>query len=559
MFSLAFDFFRWMFRRFVWFLLIIVVLWAGYTIKAQLKGLADLEATVQYLKGGKSRLEAEAKLLSDKTKKSAADLQNAAVSQLEERIRQLERELDVKNQRLAELDGLLALLNPAKQIDVARLKIEIDIASQELEHLRYLKALRVQHIGIADLTQQCNGIRDRHIAELKAYWAVQTQIQAMGNVWNPLSDDYQQLKTLEARRDQRVANTHTLKAQHDQCMINLARVKRAAKVAQDFVVKGEMTLAAMAELQSHVVAMEEKVAKHWLKPILIDPMVQLMPLALCILAGAVVVPIGIKLVLYFVLAPLAAKQSSICLQPDEGKSESTRQPESPSEVSLSLEIAPDSELVVLPAYFRVVPDYCTTRIRWVLNDHFVLTSLAAGMYNMTEVRGDQVFSAKVSVGHELFGELQKFEIGKGESVCLRPSNLVGIVQMRNAPVRVTSHWRLGSLQAWLTFQLRYLVFHGPATLIIKGGRGVRIESASESRAIEQTSTLGFSGHLNYSTTRSETFMAYFGGHKGLLRDRFSGRSGYFIYEEMADPTKKAGLTGKAGGWVFDTAMKAFGI
>ena len=42
-----------------------------------------------------------------------------------------------------------------------------------------------------------------------------------------------------------------------------------------------------------------------------------------------------------------------------------------------------------------------------------------------------------------------------------------------APANITRHWRLASLHAWLTLQLRYLVFHGPCQLLLKGCRGVR--------------------------------------------------------------------------------------
>lgn len=565
MFSVVFDVSRWAFRRFIWFLVIVALLWAGYTIKGQLKGLADLEATLQYLKVGKSQLEGEAKALGEKAERSANSLTTAAVSQLDERIHLLEGEIEGKNQKLADLDGVLSKLNPATQVDVARLKIEIDLATQELQHLRYLKAIRVQVAGIAQLTQQCNKIRDRHVLEWNAYKVVAVRCSSLEasndwpSRWNPFSDASQQLKSCEEERNWRSSNTRDLKAQHDQCLLNLERAKRNTGLVQNFVLKRNKTQAALADLQSQIDTMEEKVAKHWLKPILLDPLVQLVPTALGLLAGAIFVPFGIKLVLYFVLAPQAEKQSFICLQPNERLGESVRQTENKSEVSLAVEIAPDAELVVLPAYLGIAPNRCITRGRWVLNKRFVLTSLAAGMYNLTEVRADQSFTAKVSVGHEYFGELQRFEVGEGESVCLRPSNLVGIVQKRNSPVRVTSHWRLGSLQAWLTMQLRYLVFHGPATMLIKGGRGVRVEPADESSAIEQTSTLGFSAHLNYSTARTETFMAYIGGHKGLLRDRFSGRSGYFIYEEMPDPSRKAGISGKGLEGVLDTVLKIFGI
>ena len=108
MFSVVFDVSRWIFRRFIWFLAIVALLWAGYTIKGQLKGLADLEATLQYLKVGKSQLESEAKALGEKTGRSANSLTTAAVSQLDERIHQLEGEIEGKNQKLADLDGVLS-------------------------------------------------------------------------------------------------------------------------------------------------------------------------------------------------------------------------------------------------------------------------------------------------------------------------------------------------------------------------------------------------------------------------------------------------------------------
>lgn len=180
------------------------------------------------------------------------------------------------------------------------------------------------------------------------------------------------------------------------------------------------------------------------------------------------------------------------------------------------------------------------------------------MYNLTAVRADEPFSATVSSGNDALAELLSFEITRGEAVCLRPTNLVGVIQKRDAPVEITSHWRLGSLQAWLTMQFRYLVFHGPVTLIVKGGRGVRIESA-DGRSVEQVSTVGFSANLDYSTSRTETVLAYLSGKKGLLRDRFVGRSGFFIYEEMPDPSKRSGISGRGIEGVSDAILKLVGV
>jgi len=116
-----------------------------------------------------------------------------------------------------------------------------------------------------------------------------------------------------------------------------------------------------------------------------------------------------------------------------------------------------------------------------------------------------------------------------------------------------------NLQAWLTLQLRYVVFHGPATLILKGCRGVRIEAADKQRAIEQTATVGFSAHLNYGTTRTETFRPYLFGNSELLLDRFSGTNGIFIYEEMPSSSGPSGITGRRIGGVLDALMKVVGL
>jgi hypothetical protein len=41
--------------------------------------------------------------------------------------------------------------------------------------------------------------------------------------------------------------------------------------------------------------------------------------------------------------------------------------------------------------------------------------------------------------------------------------LIGIILPQDQPVAISSHCRLVSLHAWLTLQLRFIVFGGPAT------------------------------------------------------------------------------------------------
>ncbi len=136
---------------------------------------------------------------------------------------------------------------------------------------------------------------------------------------------------------------------------------------------------------------------------------------------------------------------------------------------------------------------------------------------------------------------------------------MGLICDANQPLAISSHWRLGSLHAWLTLQLRFIVFRGPVTLIVRGCRGVRLERAGLGRSISQSATLGFSTDVLYSTMRSETFIPYLRGQQALLNDRFDGGNGVYLYEETPRHGKQPG---KVGSWfegLTDAILKVFGI
>ncbi|MBK9571210.1 MAG: hypothetical protein IPO43_00185 [Rhodoferax sp.] len=139
----------------------------------------------------------------------------------------------------------------------------------------------------------------------------------------------------------------------------------------------------------------------------------------------------------------------------------------------------------------------------------------------------------ISATKDPFSEVGILSLPEGAALVMQPHSLVGVVQPTGSPVRITSHWRLTSLHAWLTLQLRYLAFHGPARLIVQGGRGVRIERADAGRSINQAATIGFTANLAYSTRRCETFSAYWLGRQELLNDSFKGAQGFFVYEGNA--------------------------
>jgi len=77
--------------------------------------------------------------------------------------------------------------------------------------------------------------------------------------------------------------------------------------------------------------------------------------------------------------------------------------------------------------------------------------------------------------------------------------------------------------------------------------------------VSQAATIGFSADLGYSTVRSETFTAYVLGRKALFNDRFTGTTGYFVYQEIPSTQQRGGFAGRSLQGLMDGVLKAFGI
>ncbi len=186
-------------------------------------------------------------------------------------------------------------------------------------------------------------------------------------------------------------------------------------------------------------------------------------------------------------------------------------------------------------------------------------SLATGLVGLTRIRPDRETSAAVSATRDLIDEIGVLEIPQGSAMVFRPRNLVGIVQSVGRPVRLERVWRAGCLMSWLTLRLRHLVFHGPCALVVKGARGIALEPADGGRRVADAATMGWSAGLDYSVTRSETFLAYLTGKQSLFHDRFEGGGGSVVYEEMPRARAKSGLFGRGLEGLGDGLLKVAGL
>ncbi len=326
------------------------------------------------------------------------------------------------------------------------------------------------------------------------------------------------------------------------------------------------TLGAMHELNTRISSIDEKLNKNFFQKT--ETLIyQKLPVGLWILLGIILVPIAIKVFFYFIIAPWAAGRPPIRLLPSASGSilllevdgVATRDRGKISAVSRAIVLGENQELLIQPEYLQSTSLQARKETKWLLNSSIPFSSLLSGMFMLTRVSPAGSEPVVISATKDPLSEVGIIDLAEGTAFVCQPRSLAGVIQDRSNPIRITRHWRLRSLQSWLTLQLRFLVFHGPGQLVMKGCRGIRIESAGMGRLINQSATLGFSANLDYANTRCETFVSYWTGKEELFNDLFKGESGVYIYEEMPDLKRAAGITGRGLEGFADATLKVFGV
>ena len=445
------------------------------------------------------------------------------------------------------------------QQEAAR-RVEIEVLAQEA---RYLSALQAAVKG-EDARHTLARLQAEHVnayAALQHNLAQRRQLEAQHPLAArlPGSDAYAQLSRLEAEGQRlREINLQAYRAWAAQ----RARTNNAARPTP-FAIDGVALAGALTPVQEAIAAGETQLARNWIARWR-APVLDVVPTAALLVLSAILLPVAIKAFFYFVLAPLAARLPplSIARELQAGDASLPLPPRGASRISAvsqALLLQPGQQMLIHPAYLQSSPVSSTKRTQWLLDWRFPLTSLAAGMVALTRLHSDVTASVTISASDDPLLEIAVVHLPAGSALIFQPRGLVGLVCDANQPLAISSHWRLGSLHAWLTLQLRFIVFRGPVTLIVRGCRGVRLERAGQGRSISQSATLGFSTDVLYSTMRSETFLPYLRGQQALLNDRFDGDNGVYLYEETPRHGKQPG---KVGSWFegfTDAILKVFGI
>lgn len=278
-------------------------------------------------------------------------------------------------------------------------------------------------------------------------------------------------------------------------------------------------------------------------------------LAAWALLGIILSPVLIRLFCYYVLVPAAMRRPALRLS---AGSDVPIPPVARSGVSVALQLATGEELLVRQDYLQTTSLVAKSGTRWLLDPWRPLTSFATGLTFLTRIEGSDG-TTTISARRDPHAEVTVIALPAGAACMLQPRALAAVVHFVDRPLKVTSRWRLGSLNAWLTLQLRYLIFHGPARLIVKGGRGVRVEPAANGRVFGQDQLIGFSADLDYAVTRTETFWPYLLGRELLFKDRVDRGTGVIVLEEAPLSTRGGARARRGIEGMIDASMKLVGM
>ena len=560
----------WIARHVLIFLLIAVALVVAAKAYQAYRAVPALKEEVAALEAERAALEADAARQLASARASAARVDEAEASLL--------------GRRLAEVRAQIAAAGPGRYgrtgfaVDVVRGdkdKVARELgASFRLQLLQKEEQAIVARLAAKAESERVQGLSgylarldaraavlERRIAEIEQRHPILSRgenvpiLKDLQGPWRELSLARQELNAVSARRRQVSEAQRLARSNLD-----------AAQAAYQEARAGMLSAVPPAqELQREIAGKREALSRHWTTRAW-NAVAPFLGWALWITFLIVAVPPATKALWFFAVAPAAARLRPIVVQPGlRGEVEwaSARLGDEPSPggsgVSRRLVLHPGEELLVKPQYLQSSMNEARIDSVAVLSSAIPLGSLATGLVGLTRIRVSKAEVATISATEDPFDEIGIIHIAEGSGLVFKPRNLVGVLQRTDRPLRIHSVWRLGHLSAWLTLQLRFLVFEGPCSLVVRGARGVALEPSANGRRIAGAATLGWTPDLAYSVRRSETFLAYLLGKQSLFNDSFEGADGKIVYEEVPRAGAKGGLLGRGLEGLGDGLLKVVGL
>ena len=568
--------FSWLLRKAWAVVVVFAVLWLGAWGVAKFQELKQLVQTITQIQSIEASVKEAAERAKSEAQARVTELDKAAVDIVEMRKQTLHEEIQqLSGQIPSAARRAIAIARGDLQTIRDWASMEVTILSKQEERdflvraLDYRSKLSEYERLLRDGPAELERIRQEHINALKEIDRLNAEVRRLVNshpvqVHVPLTRVKAEHDRLLEERHAKTARTHELKAKHTERSNFLSAIQKAKHPG---MLLGSLRVEPVVEeLRRAWGAREAMLRQDWFWQFISFDFstTDLAKAAVVIVAVAAVMPLGIRLVLFYVLAPIATRRPAVALLPNSegrvltGHDLPGQGSAGISSVSCRVTIDSSNELLVHSEYLQSMPNESTSRTQWILDRHIPLSSIAAGLVALTHMRAETSQTVVVSSTRDPLSEVSLLAIPKGSSIVLLPRHIVGVLQPRETMLLITRHWRVFNLHAWLTLQLRYLVFHGPGTMVVKGCRGVRADAAEVGRSLSPAATIGFSANLSYSSRRCTTLFAYLSGQQPLLNDSFAGGRGHYIYQEMPYE-RRGGFIGRGLEGLVDAALKPLGI
>lgn len=264
----------------------------------------------------------------------------------------------------------------------------------------------------------------------------------------------------------------------------------------------------------------------------------------------IVLPPLLRTASYWLLMPVVKRvHKPIRLSSEQGSGDLDV---GPALRTLPVDLAPGVVLSARSEHVRPVRGHVRSRLLYDWSSPFI--SFAAGLYGLSRITGDdEGTEATLAVPDDPDAYLMRIDFTDHPGVVMHPRHVVGVI----GTPELTTRWRWG-IQAFATWQVRYILFGGTGSLIVRGsGDVVATRPGDRSTRMEQHLMMGFDSRLTVGVNRTEVFLPYLWGRTPLVDDEFTGD--HPIFWQKSSSEGPSNPLAKAFNAVFSSLGKLLGF
>lgn len=550
------DIGTWLVRKGIWFLLVLIGFIVFWNLKPVWQNFEQEASEAEIALAAQTKVKKDLKLLQKKSLDAVSQAKNESNGFIEERILAEDKEIESITAEINAVNGF----SIQGQIDKKYLNLKKSFAVWRRDEYKNVKISRLDAVYRSKAEKETlEKLRKKEKIYAKKYDEYQSipvgvstsegsTVIKQANKWLFWSS-YEIIDTNKLYDE-----LNALKNEIQSLNLELANIREPNTSLNGLPPSIEATNAEVADLVKNA---QTKLESSWFHAHIIQPVSKYWVVAFFTVILAIIFSPLARVICFYLLAPLAARQSPITLQAHAGTLHEVND-KGASNSGITVNLLPGQVLLAHHDYVKAIPKNCTTSTQLLVDSASPMSSLFSGLYNLLRVETPESITIAMSSGHDGLNELICIDLANDAEITIEPRNIVGVVASQGNPVRLKKHWALGKLQSWLKWQFRYITISGPITLILKGGRGLTISPVNGELVLAPDYVVGFSSHLGYGSSRCETFGGYYSRKKSLLNDRFIGTSGVVIHQEAnfasSSHQAKSGIEG-----IMDGLLKAFGI